>query len=404
MKKLYLAAAVVSIGSFLQAYVVCIIAGALGLITSEFHISPAKEGLVASIIFIGALLGAGIGGPVADRWGRKKALLAIAFLYVISSLLILPTGTVAHILFLRFAIGIAVGMTSILVPLYLAEMAPASKRGLFVTFFQLSQTVGTLAAYSVSYSMGNWRLMLMVAFLPALFQLCALPFLSESPAWKSQQFSKVSSSSWKELLNPTYRFALWLGIGIAVVQQLSGINGVFLFAPKLFAQVGIENVMLPTMMLGVVNILCTVASAFFVDQSGRRKIYLFSLAGVALSLLLMMVLFTYASGLTLLACISYLACFSLGLGSVTWVLISEFYPLSIRAKAISLITLLNWASGTFTVFILPILLSLWGVSGVWAPFLLITLAAFPFFFRWIPETKNKTLDELALILYPVKKN
>src|SRR5579872_7225719 len=180
----YWIAFVACLGGFMQSYITCVIAGALLFITAEFHLSPLNQGHIASIILLGAILGALSSGTLADRFGRRRALILSALIYLISALATFITHSFPTLLLLRFVTGLAVGLTSMLVPIYLAEIAPPSQRGAFVTCYQFSITVGTLIAYLVNL-LGSpyeaWRMMFYVTAIPAAIQLLSLLFIPESP-------------------------------------------------------------------------------------------------------------------------------------------------------------------------------------------------------------------------------
>ena len=256
----YLSALIAALGGFLQSYAASVIAGAILFLSPEFGLSPAQEGLAAAMILIGALFGSTFASNLADRLGRKKTLLISAWLFCISNLPILFTHSFSMLLTLRFITGIAAGISSLTVPLYLAEIAPPSKRGAFVSFFQLLVTIGTLVAYFINLvliSSGNWREMLFFTVIPAIIQGIALLFVPESPKWlfgkglveKSAEtlrslheengFALQASfnelgGTWKTVLAPFFRKGIWLGVALVVFQQWCGINAIVYFAPKIF--------------------------------------------------------------------------------------------------------------------------------------------------------------------------
>ncbi len=398
------------LGGFLQSYVTCAIAGALCFICGEFCLSPWQEGIVASVILLGALVGSALSGSLADWLGRRTSLIFAAAIYFLTAIAVFLVSSFSGLLFLRFATGIGAGMTSILVPLYLAENAPPHQRGAIVASFQLSVTLGTLVAYLANLGLSHtesWRLMFALAAIPALFQLCALPFMPESPCF-TKKMSAKDSPQWKTLLNPTFRYVLGIGIALCILQQFCGINGVIYFTPKIFAEAGFsshQNALLPTLLIGIVNVFSTLLALFLIDKAGRRKLLLLSQAGLiaALFLLAFGLAFQFASLslLSVLALIVYIAFFSIGLGPVTWVLISEIYPLSIRAKAIAVMTFLSWSSNALVVLTFPSLISI-GIAFTFFLYAFISLFAFLLFYRIIPETKNKSLEELEKTLYRKK--
>lgn len=429
----YWAAFIASLGGFLQSYVTCVIAGALCFICKEFSLSSLQEGFAASVILLGALLGTVICGYLADRLGRRLCLLIAAFLYLITSLPILLIETLPSLLILRFTIGIAVGMTSTLCPLYLAEIAPASKRGAFVTSFQFLVSLGTLAAYGVNLAFatsGNWRSMLALAAAASAFQGISLFFFPESPKWLvkvgenqkaglvlkklysdrslSTPLSKetIPGIEWRELFNPSLRFILFLGLALSFLQQGCGINAVTYFTPKIFKEAGFETpntAMIATLVIGIINLLSTFYSFFLVDKIGRRKLLIISQWGVAFCLAFLSLSFaTHIEAIDLIAVIAlmvYIGSYSLGLGPVIWVVLSEIYPSSIRAKALSIMTFFSWASNYLVVLTFPHLLSFTGISFTLLLYLVISAVALWIFYRYLPETKGKSLEELEKLAF-----
>lgn len=425
-----------AMGGFLQSLVTCVIAGALFHIVTEFYLTPFQEGHVASIILLGALLGAVSCGYIADRFGRKIPLLISAFLYLISACLAYSITSFTQLLLLRFFTGIAVGITSILVPLYLAEIAPSSKRGAFVATFQLAITLGTLGAYVINASytgVGNWRAMFFVVSIPAAIQFFALFFSPESPKWlfnkgqaakalkvlkslhKSDTHKPESSISMEHkdgsFFNPALRKILIIGIVLCVLQQFCGINAIVYFAPKIFCEAGfsMENgTTIPMLVIGIMNVLSTLLSIFLVDRLGRRKLLLISAIGVIFSLLIF--LFAFVTKMQILdlfsifAIILYIGSYSIGFGPITWVLISEMYPTSVRAKIMSLMLFLSWISNYLVVLSFPYFMAHFGTVATFGFYTIVAIFSFFFFLRYIPETKGKTLEELETLLYPKYRN
>lgn len=426
----YWAAFIAALGGFLSSYVTCVIAGSLCFICKEFSLSSFQEGFVASIILIGSLSGSCISGFLADRLGRRLSLLIAAFLYLISSLLIFPVTSLEALIILRFITGIAAGMSAMLCPLYLAEIAPPSKRGIFVTSFQFLITIGTLIAYLMNAAFAgteDWRSMLAFAVIPAGFQAICLLFFPESPAWllktgKMEQahiplarlYGNTSlpaadpsetKMSWKGLFNPPLRFILILGLAVSFLQQGCGINAVIYFIPKIFTEAGFETsntTIVAMLLIAAINSISTFCSFFLIDRLGRRKLLFISQLGVSCSLALLILSFVtqikMIDIIAIAALMSYVACYSLGLGPVTWVFLSEIYPLSIRAKALSIMTIFSGISTYFVVLTFPSLVAELGITFAFTLYFFISLSGLWIFYRYIPETKGKSLEELEKLL------
>ena len=365
---------IAALGSFLQSYVTCIIAGALCFICSEFSLSSFQEGFAAGVILLGALLGAALSGILADKFGRRFCLRISAGLYILTSVLVYSTHSFNGLLALRFTTGLAVGITSMIIPLYLAEIALPAKRGVFVTSYQFAMTIGTLIAFWINYvyfSLGDWRKMFFLALPAACLQGVGLFFFPETPKWllgkgrvaKAQEIEtrlcgtcsstatplqKEKESSWQQIFSPSFRFALLLGTVLCLFQQFSGINAIIYFTPKIFGEAGFESpkqAMLSTVIVGIVNVLATFASFFLIDRKGRRQLVLISQGGVLISLCILSGAFYIHSPwthfLSVGGVVAFLGFFSLGIGPVTWVLVSEIYPFVIRAKSIAIMTFLK---------------------------------------------------------------
>lgn len=420
----YWAVFIASLGGFLQSYVTCAIAGSLAFIAGEFSLSSFHQGNLASIILFGALIGSCGSGFLADRWGRRRSLQLSAALFLLSSVGVFFVGSLSSLLALRFMAGLATGITSILVPLYLAEIAPASSRGAFVTTFQFAVTIGTLIAYLINFffeSSGNWRAMLSFSAPIAAFQLVSLCVFPESPKWlfsrdqfdagnlvlhrlqgitlgKSEVSVEPRGSSLKALFKHKFRQILFIGLILSVFQQLSGINAVIYFTPKIFAEGGITHPMFSTILVGIINIIATFISLFLIDRFGRKKLLLFSQVGVIASLLPVILSFAIESEVSdligVIAVLTYVASYSLGMGPITWVLISEIYPFQIRAQAMAVMTFLSWLTNYFIVLSFPLILVGWGAVTTFSLYLFFGVVGFFLFFRFVPETKGKSLEDL----------
>lgn len=396
----------------------------------EFSLSHLHEGWAAGIVLLGALFGAMLAGGIADRLGRRTSLFISAMLFVISSVPILFIFSFSLFLIFRFCTGIAAGISSLTVPLYLAEIAPPSKRGAFVASFQFAVTLGTVAAYLVNLiyvESGDWRSMLFFTAVPAAFQAAALFFVPESPKWlfgmgKTTQGAAIQQklyfedgfppgskgelehSAWSQLLAPLYRKGIWIGIALVVLQQWCGINAIVYFTPTIFMKAGFfdaKSAMIATLAVGVVNVFMSMLSLSLVDRLGRRTLLLVSQAGVALTLAFFTATFIFPSHpfFSSVTLVAFICAFGFGLGSIPWVLVSEIYPLSIRAHAIACMTFLSWLSNFTVVFTFPHLLGIWGPAWTFALYSIIAFTAVRLFWRVIPETKGKSLEEIELSLY-----
>ena len=381
------------------------------------------------MILLGALFGSISTGYFADRYGRRSVLFFSAILFVISNVPVLFISSLPALLLLRFVTGIAAGITSLSCPLYLAEIAPPTKRGAFVGSFQLAVTLGTLIAYALNLQFaesGSWRVMLFFTAVPAAFQAVALFFIPETPKWLfgSGQIEKGAAVlgslhtevdfpvheekpgalKWNSLFKPYFRKGLWIGICLVVLQQWCGINAIVYFAPSIFQNAGFadaKSAIGVTFGLGVANFISTLLALFLIDRLGRRILLLISQGGVALSLIFFTAtcIFPGYSFLSVLSLIFYILTYAIGLGPIPWVVISEIYPLVIRAHGIAVMTFLSWLSNFLVVYTFPRFIASWGAAWTFAIYTAISLIAFWIFYRIIPETKGKSLEEVELSLY-----
>jgi sugar porter (SP) family MFS transporter len=416
----YWSAFIACIGGFLQSYATCVIAGALPFIAKEFGLSPLQEGNIASLILIGALAAALFSGVLADHLGRKKCLNLSALLYIATSAATLFVESYGTLCLLRIVTGFAVGMSSILVPLYLAEISPAAKRGAFVGGYQLFVTIGTLIAYLVNllYSDAeDWRMMLFATGFAALFQWVFLFRFPESPKWLKARGRFEEANQTLQQLNlpqeedkqvtpePLFRrcFARLLLIGFALCffAQFSGINALIYFSPRIFLDAGFESnrtAIAATLLVGVVNVIAGLITVLIIDKVGRRKMLLLSQMGVLSMLFLLIVSFAtenaFVDKLAVGGVVIYVFFYALGFGPIVPILVSEIFPLSIRAKAISIVIFISWLSNYLIVLTFPSLNAHLGASGTFGLYAASTLVALLFSALYIPETKGKSLEEL----------
>lgn len=416
----YQASATAAFGGFLQSYVTCVIAGSLSFIAEEFGLNAFHQGYLASLILLGALTGSCFAGAIADWLGRKTALQIAAFLFCASSLGVFFSSSYSSLLFYRWVAGVAAGISAILVPLYLAEIAPSSSRGGFVSMFQLAVTIGTLAAYLVNIlfqSSGHWRAMLGFAAPIAFFQGLALVVVPETPVWlfgkgKMEEgkknlirlqgvfapmvYRETKTSLLRAVFTPLVRPLLWIGLLLATFQQLSGINAVIYFSPKIFTEAGVVNPMFPTLVVAVVNILATLGSLFLVDRWGRKKLLILSQLGIVIALFVIFLGFATNVALVDLlavgAVLLYVGFYSVGIGPVTWVVISEIFPFAIRAKAMAVMTFFSWLTNYVVVLTFPLLLQSWGAAGSFFMYWVLGILGLLLFFRFVPETKGSDLE------------
>ena len=428
---------IASLGGLLFGYHTAIISGALIFLSPIFRLSVAEQGVLVSIILLGALAGALMGGYLADRLGRKWTIMLTAVLFILGSWITAESYSYSLLLLGRVISGIAVGIISVTAPLYLAEISPPAHRGGIVSAYQLAITVGILGAYLINYiyaKKAEWQQMFIIGSLPAVFQLLALFFTPETPPWlfkngKSRlaitvlerlrldreweghvNEMKHSARSkdkrvWKFLFSHKLRAILWIGLLISAFQQITGINTVIYYAPRIFQGAGYTSAIsatLATLSIGIVNVLATLVSVWLLDRAGRRKLLLIGIAGMVISLSALAITSFLRSSLidevAVVGLMSYVVFFAIGLGPVTWVLLSEIFPLKVRGTAMTLATFVNWLCNYVVSLTFPSLLVSIGIGGSFCIYGAISVVAFWFVFKYVPETKGKSLEKIEKIL------
>ena len=430
-------ATIAALGGLLFGYDTGVISGALLFIREAFHLSTTMQGVVASIALAGATVGAAMAGWAADRFGRRITLVATAATFVLGSLISAVAVGTGTLLLGRIVVGLAIGVASMVTPLYLAELAPAAKRGAVVSLNQLFITIGILVSYLVgfalSYFTGGWRWMLGLGAVPGLVLGGGMLVLPESPRWLAslgrmdeakRSLDLVRSKEeaeremrelrtgladdtgekvpWSRLLEPRLRAPLIVGIGLAIFQQITGINTVIYFAPTIFQQAGMASAsasILATAGVGAVNVALTVVALLLLDRVGRRPLLLGGLAGMALCLCCLAAGFWFgASGsvafVTILSLTAYVAFFAIGLGPVFWLLIAEIFPLAVRGRAMSLATVANWGFNLIVTLTFLNLVEALGQTGAFLVYAVLTLVAIVFVSRLVPETKGRSLEAI----------
>jgi SP family galactose:H+ symporter-like MFS transporter len=425
------------LGGLLFGYHTAIISGALIFLSPIFNLSIAEQGVLVSIILLGALAGALMGGYLADRLGRKWTIMLTAVLFILGSWITAESHSYFVLLLGRIISGIAVGIISVTAPLYLAEISPPTRRGGIVSAYQLAITLGILGAYLINYiyaEKAEWQQMFIIGILPAAIQLLALFFTPESPAWLFKngrsrraiivlerlridrhweghidEMKKAASSkgkrAWKLLFSSKLRTLLLIGVFISAFQQITGINTVIYYAPRIFQGAGYTSAIsatFATLSIGIVNVLATLVSVWLLDRVGRRRLLLIGIAGMVVSLAsLAITSFLHSSLIDEVAVIglmSYVTFFAIGLGPITWVLLSEIYPLKVRGKAMTLATFINWLCNYFVSLTFPNLLVSIGIGGSFCLYGVISILAFWFVLKYVPETKGKSLEEIEILL------
>lgn len=382
-------------GSFLFGFNTAVISGALLYISDQFELHFFKQAILVSSILIGALFGSVLGGSLSDSIGRKKTFFLTSFIFFVGTFFVSSFASYNLILLGRIVQGLAVGIVSMLVPLYLSEISPTEKRGQIVSLNQLFIVLGVFSSYIVNYFISDWQMMFRISFIPNIILFLGLFFLPETSSFLNRKREGISKNSdgRAKLFKKEHKKPFVIGIGISVIQQVTGINIILYYAPKIFQQshsMDHESAIFQSIFIGFFMLVATILSLFFVDRMGRRKLLLTSSFGMVVSLLFL----AFFQGRASFFAIAYVIFFAIGLGPVTWLLISEIFPVSIRGRAVGVATLSNWASNYMVAILFLPLFNLFGSKNTFLLIAIITSLSYIFIKKMVPETKNKTFLEI----------
>ena len=430
---IYVVSALAALNGLLFGFDTGIISGAFLFIQDSFVMSPLVEGIIVSGAMAGAAAGAAVGGQLADRLGRRRLILIAAIVFFVGSFTMAVAPTVPVLVAGRLIDGVAIGFASIVGPLYISEIAPPGIRGGLTSLNQLMVTTGILLSYFVNYAFadaGAWRWMLGAGMVPAIVLAIGILKMPESPRWLfehgrrdearavlkrtrsggvEEELGEIeetvetqSETGVRDLLAPWLRPALVVGLGLAVFQQITGINAVIYYAPTILESTGLGNVasILATVGIGTINVVMTVVAIMLVDRVGRRKLLLVGVGGMVATLAVLGTVFYLpglSGGLGVIATISlmlFVSFFAIGLGPVFWLLISEIYPLSVRGSAMGVVTVANWGANLLVSLTFPVLTDGVGTSATFWLFGLCSLLGLLFVYRYVPETKGRTLEAI----------
>lgn len=423
----------VALGGFLFGFDTAVISGAEQSIQQYWRLDGFEHGLTVSIALIGTILGAMLGSIPSERLGRKKTLILIAVLYLFSSLgTALATDWYVFLVF-RFLGGIGVGASSVTAPVYISEISPAASRGRLVALFQFNIVFGILVSYLSNYLIGqegesSWRWMLGVQAAPSLLFLLLLRFVPESPRWlmlRKGDFKQAEKIFWiinphgfenemdmirKDLQNQhdhgsetlfsrKNRFPVFLAVAFAIFNQVSGINAIIYYAPRIFEMTGLgkQSALLSSVGIGFVNFIFTLLALNFIDRFGRRTLMLIGSLGLIVTLGLVSRAFYLDnfSGLTVTVfLLVYIAFFAFSQGAVIWVFISEIFPNQVRAKGQTLGSMTHWVMAAIIAFIFPMLTETLGGGNTFLFFCIMMVLQLIFVWKIMPETKGKSLEQL----------
>jgi len=393
-------------------------------------LSDAQTEIAASSLLLGCVVGASVAAFTSDRFGRKRVLLGSAAIFTLSSIGAALPRNLFEFSLARLLGGVAIGIASTLSPLYIAEIAPARMRGLLVSLNQLAIVSGILLSYSVNYLLtgagpANWRWMFASAALPSLAFLLTLLFIPESPRWlvqkgrvqEAEQFlvriagvqaaareidamrTAISEES-GELLDPKFRRALIVAILIALFSQFTGINTIIYYGSLVFLEhvphQTASTALWANVIIGAINFVATIAGMLLIDRSGRKTLLMSAFGGMAASLIAVSAaIHLHLSGIVVLIFVlTYVACFAVGVGTGTWVLMAEICPTRIRGRAMSIATVCLWCGTLLVTLTFLSLVKVLTAGGVFLLYAMISIFAFLFVWQSVPETKSRTLEEI----------
>jgi len=423
---------IAAIGGLLFGFDTAIVAGATRYLKDQFALTSLQEGWAVSVVLIGCMFGAGLAGSISDRIGRKRFMLVSAVLFFISALGCAFPQNIFQFVVFRFIGGLGIGSASILAPLYIAEVSPARIRGALVSVNQMAIVTGILLAYFVNWVFAgvgpsNWRWMFGMGALPSVIFFVLLLRVPESPRWLVKKdrekealgvLSRVNDAataavevrsikatlllekgSLAELFRPGFRRAVFIAIVLAILQQITGINAILYYAPRIFERAGFERISAigQSTIVGLVNMLFTVVAILLVDRVGRKPLLLIAAAGMGISQLLLGAAFKieHLSGTAILLLILlYIAFFAMAMGPVVWVVLSEIFPTRMRGSAMAIATVALWIADFAVTLSFPVIADRLNESTAFWFYALMCAVDFVFMLFLLPETKGKTLEDI----------
>ncbi len=434
---------VATLGGLLFGYDTGVISDAIGFLAQKFQLDPHTEGWAMSCAILGCALGAMVAGWVGDRLGRKKLLVASAVLFTVSAVGTALPDRLSVFMVFRVLGGVGIGMAALAVPMYIAEITPAAMRGRMVSVNQLAIVTGFLLVYFANYAIAqggdetwlvhtSWRWMFGLGVVPAVVFFGLLLFVPESPRWLVEQgrteearriLTRVNGSAaaaaelrqievsiagegatLAQVFQPGLRVALGIGVGLAVLQQVTGINAFLYYGPEILKKLGTETnvALMQQILVGAANLAFTVVAIATVDRWGRRPLMLLGVAGMGVCLFGMgAAAYTQrVEGWMIVLIVGYIACFAMSIGPVTWVILSEIFPTRVRGRALAVATLCLWLADWLVTQTAPWLNKDPGLVARFHgafPFLVygvMCVVEFAFVWWFVPETKGRTLEQI----------
>ncbi|MDU0476989.1 sugar porter family MFS transporter [Staphylococcus chromogenes] len=421
-----------ALGGLLYGYDMGVISGALLYLKNDIPLTPSMQGLVVASMLFGAIFGSGFSGPLSEKLGRRRLVFIISIIFIVGTLVLALAPTVEIVVLGRFIIGLAVGGSTAIVPVYLSELAPTDARGSLSSLNQLMITIGILSSYLVNYALSPfeaWRWMLGLAVVPSFILMIGVIFMPESPRWllekrgekaardvmkltypdheidieiaNMKKISSISESTWDVLKSPWLRTTIIIGSVFALLQQLIGINAIIHYAPTIFHKAGLGDSasILSTVGIGVVNVLVTIVAILIIDKIDRKKLLMMGNLGMVFSLLAMSLLIWLlgvdASVWIIIVCLAlFIVFFGLSWGPVLWVMLPELFPMRARGAATGIAALVLSIGNLLVAYLFPIISSVLNVQQVFLIFAVIGIIAFFFVMKFLPETRGRSLEQI----------
>ena len=432
-----------TLGGLLFGYDTGVISGALLYMKDDLQLTSLTEATVVSVLlFPGAALGALLGGRLADVLGRKGSLLVCAGLFLVGALACATAPNVEVMIAARIVLGLGVGAAATTCPLYLAEMAPAHRRGRMVTINELMIVTGQMLAFIMNAVLDSlikdphvWRWMLAVAAIPAVLLFVGMFFLPDSPRWyavkgrladtrrvlelsrepaeASEEYNVIAVHARRDVAEdkgaalrdlrsyPWMRRILWIGCGLAIVQQATGINTVNYYAPTILEQSGLgaSASLIATIAVGITSVTMTILGIWLLGFVNRRRMLLIGFSGVATSQAALALVFllpssTARSYIILAAMVTFVAFVQCFIGTCVWLLLSEIFPMTIRGFAMGIAVFVLWTTNAAISFLFPLVNGALGSTGTFGIFVLVNLVSIAFVAKFVPETRGRSLEEL----------
>lgn len=428
---------IAALGGVLYGYDMGIIAAAALFVKRSFTLSTLMEELVVSIVLIGAMIGAIVGGAVADRVGRRATLVWAGGIFILGSLLAPLSNGVGMLIVARAIIGIGIGFTSVTAPVYVSELAPPQSRGMLIGLYQFALTVGIALADLVGYWLAPqqaWRLMFGIAVVPTLLFLVVILTVPESPRWLfaqgrpkdaegvlhsytddagTQRFladieeglKTPMEQRWSALWSPGVRSALFVAVGLTVLQQVTGINTIIYYGPRIFELAGSAShasAIFATLLVAIVNVLATVVGIALVDRIGRKPLLYAGVSGMTIALFALSFAFSHTQalgaslGTVAIACLmTYIACFAFSLGAIAWILVAEVFPLRVRGRGVAAGTLFSGLANFAVSLTFLSLINVLGSAGTFAIYGTLSIVTLVFVRFVVPETRGRDLESIS---------